>query len=131
MENHWDIFTFIKRSYNYQWDTFKRVEKFYLDSKYSYSLSKTEEAITFSEYNKSKKINEIIIKRNSLDEIILKRLNDSVTSLDKLIFFIQNEYGYQYSKENILNVIEYHSTNGLIYHSPDYSEMVSIINMNT
>ncbi len=131
VENHWDIFTFIKRSYNYQWDTFKRVEKFYLDSKYSYSLSKTEEAITFSEYNKSKKINEIIIKRNSLDEIILKRLNDSVTSLDKLIFFIQNEYGYQYSKENILNVIEYHSTNGLIYHSPDYSEMVSIINMNT
>lgn len=129
-ESHWDIFSFIKQSKHYQWNAFISMEKYYLENKYSYSLDKDDTMYKYSEYINGRKNIEIDIEKNSITWQILYYTDDRVISLENLCIAISNDNIGEHKLDNkeIIKVVDELTKKGLIYHSPDYAEIVSVIN---
>jgi hypothetical protein len=128
---HWDILEFAKRDRHYQWNIFKKIENYYIENRHTYSITKDENTIRYSEYLNGRYLFEIIMEKDSLHLKILHCANDYVVSLDilKSIINDETEMVNHYSIENIIQSIDDLFKKGLIYHSSDYSEIVSLINI--
>jgi radical SAM superfamily enzyme YgiQ (UPF0313 family) len=127
---HWDIFSFVKQNKHYQWNTFKRIEKYYLDNKHTYSITKGDgKSIKYNEYVNGIKINEFDIEEDSIEYIILYAANDKVISLKELTTYINNKFSGKYTEWQIKNVIDKYYHAGLIYCSTNYMEILSIVNI--
>jgi radical SAM superfamily enzyme YgiQ (UPF0313 family) len=126
---HWDIFSFVKQNRHYQWNTFKRIEKYYLDNKQTYSITKDDKGIRYNEYINGRKINEFEIKEDSIEYIVLYATNDKVLSFTELITYINNKFSDKYTEKKIKDVVDKYYHAGLIYRSIDYMEILSIINI--
>jgi len=121
---HWDIFSYKKPFKHYQWDTFMRIEKFYLDNKHTYSIKTEKNIITYSEYNRGRKVFEFDMAEDSLNYKVLYHTNDKVMSLDDIISECK-----EYTRGEILQIITTFLEKGILYCSPDYTEIVSVIDL--
>jgi hypothetical protein len=67
---------------------------------------------------------------DSLNFKVLYHTNEKILSLDELTLAINdNPKCRKHSGEEILNVINALSEKGLIYRSPDYTEILSVIDL--
>ncbi|MFI3261729.1 MAG: radical SAM protein [Rikenellaceae bacterium] len=127
---HWDIFSYTKHSQNYQWHAFKGIEKFFIDNKYSYSINKNDAVYFYNEYINGRKISEIIFNQDSIDWLILYYSNDKVISLLDLFKIIKGRVAFnKINIDTLQKTIKNLKKQGLLYHSPDFSEVVTVINI--
>ncbi|GHV35884.1 hypothetical protein FACS1894178_6380 [Bacteroidia bacterium] len=129
-EYYWDILTFSKQEVHEKWNDFKQREKYYLDNRHTYSVKNEKDNFVYLEYCNGKKICELNAKHNSLDFQILHHTNNQVVSLDELKIILNiNPLSESFTEEEIIVSIDLLYQKYLIYHSPDYTEIVSVINM--
>ena len=128
--NQWDIFSFMKPTRHYLWDTFRRIEKFYLDNKHTYSIVKNNKTFNFREYVNGRKIIDFDMKETSLYTLILNHCNNKVITLSEIVSKI-GLLKEKFTNEKIITTIDELYKKGLLYRSSDYSEIISVINLET
>jgi hypothetical protein len=128
---HWDILSFTKQTRNFQWDVFKKIETYYLDNQHTYSISNDGNIIKYTEYINGRQIFEMNMKTESLEANILFISNNEVVSLDSIIANINNNIhkSGNHSSRDIINAIDRLYQKGLVFCSPDYTEIIAIINI--
>lgn len=109
------------------WSRFTHVEGYYLRSDYKYKIFGKENSFIYKEYCLGEPINELEIEYSSLEYLILKNANQSVLQFRELKRLITPFKEY----ENITDCELYHlleelKKEGLIYTPNDYSEIVTI-----
>jgi hypothetical protein len=128
--NHWNIFSYIKPFKHYQWETFKRIEKFYLDNKHTYTIERNDDTIKYAEFNRDRKVFELEMAEDSLNFKVLYLTNDKIMPLDDIVLIVNNiSECRKHTREEILLVIDTLFEKGLLYRSPDYTEIVSVIDL--
>ena len=111
------------------WDIFDMTEFYYRKNKYSYRLIYQENHVFFHEYINFKEINVIDILIDSIEYYILENTNSPIT-LEQLHSAIFTKCGHDFQLKEIINVLNDYFSKGLIYHNDDYSEIISVININ-
>lgn len=112
------------------WANFVNVEKYYLKSEYKYKVYKKEYCIIYKEYLNGEIINELEIEYSSLEYLVLKKANESVCTLQDL----KNDIMAIKANENITdceiyNILEDLKKEGLIYTPLDFSEIVTVFDI--
>lgn len=110
-------------SYNYLWDTFGNIEQYYLSHTYEYIFLRQGNDIIYREYCNKELINALQIPCDSIEMDILKFANDREISVEDLIQ--QTNYPVELLKDTIKEL----GKEGLLYHSDDYSEIVTIVDV--
>ena len=111
------------------WDTFQSVEAYYLKNNFKYQLLKHEDIILYKEYFNETPINELAFEQTSLDWYILTKSNSCVYSYNELLNDINSDFPNLPSSVDVIEIIEGLKGEGLIYASDNYSELVSIIDI--
>lgn len=126
---YWDIFTYIKPTQNFHWSTFKGVEQHYLSNKYSYSISalKDEGPLTYTEYINGNISYSFSFEKDSLEAYVLFFTNNRVISLIDLYEEINIVVNNRYTFDEVVKTVDFFYSKGLVYHSFDYEEMISVI----
>lgn len=112
------------------WDNFSATESYYLKSKYEYLIFSKNDSILYVEKLNNEIVNELEIECSSLEYLILSNANDKVLSIDELYNLLPHSQYKNVIDCELFNVIEELKKEGLIYVTPNYSEIVSIININ-
>jgi len=127
---HWDIFSYKKPFKHYQWETFKRIEKFYLDNKHTYAIETEKNITKYAEYNRGRKVFEFDMTEDSLHYKVLYHTNDKIMSIDDILLAVNDiSEGREYTPEEISHVINTFFEKGILYCSPDYTEILSVIDL--
>ncbi len=112
------------------WDNFKNVEKFFIENSYTYQLYKTTDAIIYKEYFNGEQTNELEFSFDSLDYIILSNSNKAIFSYEQLTKIISNNTAYVNMTDcEVFNCLEELKKEGIIYCTEDYSEILTIIDL--
>ncbi|MFT4071269.1 MAG: radical SAM protein [Dysgonamonadaceae bacterium] len=125
----WEILDYWLPYKNEWWDIFDRQEIYYRRNKHSYKITLEEKQIKFHEYVNFKEVYSLDILLNSLDSYIFELTNDIIT-LEKLCDSLRQKYNLTTSPNNLIRILDYYFSRGLIYHNKDYSQIISIINYN-
>ena len=133
-KDQWIIFDYIKNGKHYLWETFKNVERFYLDNKYTYTLCQINDTILYREKVNGKLISEYTLLKDSIEWYILINVNDEILSFQTL-FAKANLVFKGIAKVSLQSILNKLMKWGLLYHTSDFSEIISIIyipqNLNT
>lgn len=119
-----------KCKHNKLWDNFALIETYYLNNKYEYEIiRKNDDTIIYIEYYNKMIINQLEFSELSLDWFILKQSNNSVRSIDDLLCLWKTDISHlDEIKGEVVESINQLRKEKLLFHSKDYSEIVSIIN---
>lgn len=110
-------------SYNYLWDTFGNIEEYYLSHTFEYMFLLQGNDIIYREYCNKELINALQISCNSIEIAILHLANDREISVEDLV------RETSYSIDLLKNATKELGKEGLVYHTDDYSEIVSIVDI--
>ena len=105
-----------------QWMSFNKIEDHFSNSNYNYQIINNKNIIHYREYLDNVLINELAFD-SPLHWTILKSCNHSVISLEELSLILQSS-----SLNDLLLAIHSLKCEGLLYHSEDFSELVTPIN---
>lgn len=106
------------------WSSFDIVENYYLKLLIEYELLGKEESFIYKEYLNRGIINELEIDYSSIEWCVLKHSNDEIFSIDKL-----KKMHPEITDCEIINILEDLRKEGLIYTNNDYTEILSIIDI--
>lgn len=109
------------------WLNFVKVEQYYKENNFCYKVFDYKESILYKEYLNNEEINELEIKKDSVEYLILSRSNSSVFSFSKIRSLINEDNMLDCE---IYDYIENLKEEGLIYTNTDYSEIISVIDIN-
>ena len=123
-EDRFNMFQFSSNSLTNSllWSNFQSIESYYKNNSYEYELVKLGDRVFYKEYFNKAIINEIEFD-NPLYLKILSQSNHSVVSLEELC--VQNDE----SEETIKEVIDALYSEGLLYKSYSYDEIVTVVNV--
>jgi radical SAM superfamily enzyme YgiQ (UPF0313 family) len=121
-----DIISLIPIATNPLWDSFIQLEDYYRKSLFEYELLNTTDSIMYRELLNGNVITEF--EFSALDWFILQVANDSVVSIEQMLYAIENSLEEKYLEIEIINILEELREEKLLYISDDYSEIVSVIN---
>lgn len=119
----WYILDYAKPSRNYLWLYFEEIDYYYISNKYRYSAKCKPEGIIITEYCNENIINVYTIENDSVDYQLFKYCNNEVVSLDYI------NRNVDFSCEEMRLKLDFYFEKGLIYHNSNYTEIVSIINV--
>lgn len=110
------------------WNNFTNIEKYYTENLFDYKLIKHNNLTFYYEYINNELINCLKIEQDSLHVFVLEYCNKEVNSLKNLYNQCYNINKKIKIHEPIeaLNELAHES---IIYHTTDYSEIVSIIEL--
>lgn len=83
-KDQWKIFEFVRAIDNIQWNSFHKIEKYYLTNKHTYRLERDQNRILYKEYINNKNIKSLVFETNSLEVEILYRTNNKPRSFKEL-----------------------------------------------
>lgn len=113
------------------WQEFSTVESYYRDNLFSYKIINNTDYITYQEYLNNEKINELDIEKNSLEYVLLVEANSKVYSLDEFKEALASRnISSSLLDCEIFEVIESLKSEGILYATPDYSEILAIVDIN-
>lgn len=124
-----NIIGLFHRTENSLWENFKQVERHYLMNSYTYQLISYKSSICYRESFNRVLINELEFEADSMDWFILEKSNKEVISFDELLSLVRIRFGIDIMDIEIVNIIEDLKEEGLIYVSDDYTEIISLINV--
>jgi len=128
-KDRWIIFDYIKQSRHYQWETFKNIERYYLENRHSYVAKIENEVLIYTEYIGSREIFTYRFSLKSIEWFVLFYTNDMVVSIQDLYLKMKDSLQMPDNltentlKRSILALKE----KGILYSTPDFSEIVSVI----
>lgn len=123
------IFNYINAKIDLQWDSYKKIENYYLTNIHTYTLSYHNNRYTFIEKVNSRDSFHFDMEEQSLEIEVLKQINDSVLSLDQLYEQINMRYTTtHYLLTDLKEILKFFFERGIVYHNHNYQEIVSIIN---
>ncbi|MCS2221621.1 radical SAM protein [Bacteroides fragilis] len=108
------------------WEHFSIVENHYLKSRYEYKIYAKQNSIIYKEKLNGETFNELEIDYSSLEYMILKKSNQSVLTFECLKKTISGSEYKNITDCELYNTIENLKKEGLIYTPNDYSEIISI-----
>ena len=129
-DNNADIIEYCRKEQDPLWDKFRITEGYYLKNNYEYKILDKGSSLLYKEYFNSIVISEFEIETNSLDYYILNFANESVIEISQLLELIRSNFNSKTLYLEIINTLEELKTEKLLYVSEDYSEIISIINLN-
>lgn len=106
----------------------QEIISYYAKSRHEYKLYKKGNCILYREFLSGEIISEIEFELGSLDWYILKKANNKIVSINQTISDLKKRQE-EYLDIEIFNTIEELRKENLLYASDDYSEMVSVINI--
>jgi radical SAM domain protein len=128
-DNELKIFERVKGDYNILWNSFFKVEEYYLNNIFEYEIiRKNSSEIIYKEYHKGQTINILEFFVNSMDWFVLLECNNSVISFDDLYVRSQKKFDLNITETEFKEILNILKVEKLIYITPDYSEIVSVIN---
>lgn len=83
-KDQWKIFEFIRAIDNIQWNSFHKIEKYYLTNKHTYRVERDQNKILYKEYINNKYIKSLVWNTDSLEVEILYRTNEKPNSFKEL-----------------------------------------------
>lgn len=83
-KDQWKIFEFVRAIDNIQWNSFHKIEKYYLTNKHTYRVERDPNKILYKEYINNKNIKSLVWNVNSLEVEILYKTNDKPRSFKEL-----------------------------------------------
>jgi len=122
--NKYDLMEFYAPVSNSLWGTFEEVDKQYHTTNYSYRLL-VNGSVFFEEYYNKILYSEIEFDQPEYWEV-LKAANGKVCSLDE-IGEILNKKGYEFTNNEMVEIIDNLKKEYILYSNKDYSGIVSII----
>lgn len=125
-----DIIDAYNTQVNPLWNTFIQTESYYLNNGFAYQLITHKSSVLFKEYFNGTSINELEFESDSLEWYILKAGNEKVISYTELLECVRKDIDQNVIEVGIINSIEELKSEGLLYATDDYKEIVSIINTN-
>lgn len=100
---------------------------FFKQSGYNYIIKHLDNSIIFVERVKQRVLSQIEIQTTSLEYHILLLLQEEIVSIDDLIKAI-NTFS-PCNKDELIEKIDYLFEKGLVYHSPDFKEITTIVTL--
>lgn len=127
-----DIIDALCTDINPLWSTFENTELYYLKNRFTYQLVSSGDTILYKEYFNNTIINELAFELNSLEWYILQKTNCLVCSYEDLLKDMRSELkSLTFTDVEVIDVIKDLKEEKLIYTPQDYSEIVSIIDVNS
>ncbi|MPM40979.1 hypothetical protein SDC9_87628 [bioreactor metagenome] len=127
--NH-DILEVTSHQFNPLWNNFQQIEQYYINNFYEYDLIEKNENVIYRERLNGEIINELEFEKTSADWYILEKANDSVVSFDDIRNSLKEHFMMEFLNVEIFNMIEELLSAHLIYTTDDYSEILTIIDIN-
>lgn len=122
-----DIFSILhytRSEQNLLWNFFQKIEDYYLNNVFEYSIQKLDGIILYKEYCNKEEINTLQFEADSLHWQVLCTCNESVKSISDL------ESNMDTNMDSLYKIINELSEEGILYASSDMQEIVSVINTN-
>lgn len=122
-----DIFSilhFTRTEQSLLWDFFQKIEAYYLNNLFEYSIQQLGNTIFYREYCNKEEINVLQFEANSLHWQVLCACNERAQSIDDL------NLGLNIDIDILCKVINELSDERILYSSTDKQEIVSVINTN-
>ena len=111
------------------WRSFSTVERHYLQSNYSYKLYESSNRLFYIEYMNLSVINKLEIAKDSIDYVVLSAANKAVIGIRELMSLIEKEIKENMTDCELINTIQSLRDEGLVYSNSDFSEIVSVIDI--
>ncbi len=118
------LYNYMNRLMDYQWESFLKIEAYYLENPHRYYLLKKENSIVYQEYKGNKMLFSHKMDEGSIDLSILQKTNDKPISIVQLESLLLQD-GIK-SKE-LTDRLDFLYGAGLLYYSNNYNEIVSTI----
>lgn len=83
-EEQWKLFEFVRAIDDIQWNSFHKIETYYLTNKHTYKIERKGNEILYKEYINNKKIKSLVWNTNSLEAEILYLTNDKPLQFKEL-----------------------------------------------
>lgn len=115
----------LKLSQNLLWDKFIEIEHYYKSQHYSYLFVSYDDKAIYKEYCNGTLINELEFDTHSTEWNVLQKANEEVISLAELAKECHIE------EKSLIPIIDGLFAERLIFHSSDYSEIVSVVDIST
>ena len=112
------------------WSNFRKIENHYITHKHEYRLFNTNGNILYKEFCQNVLTKEYLFPNDSIEKIILIETNQAVLSLQELLEIFQSRLNKPIEENKLKSAIEDLTRKRLVYHSGDFSEILSVINMN-
>ena len=121
------FYDFVEKTHNPLWNTFAKIENFYINNKLKYRIIKDESGLIVYE----ERLNEAIISKLEFEKTsmyweVLIKCNSCIMSIDALLEQMNQSINLNSLKEIIVDL----SHEGLLYHSQHFDEIVTVINTN-
>lgn len=123
-DDKYSILHYIRSEQNMLWDFFQKIESYYLDNLFEYSIQQLDDKIFYREYCNKEEINVLQFEETSLHWQILCICNEKVASISDL-----NCLGI--NTDEVSQAIDELVEEGILYASIDKQEMVGVINTDT
>lgn len=128
LEDSYILFNdFSKTAWDSLWNIFEKVEMFYRENRFAYSLIDSGHSVVYQEMMNGVIINEIEFGKCDLYWKILKSCNKVIYSIDRLVgLFVSDELSV--TRGEVLSAIDELKSEGLVYSTSDYDEIMTVIN---
>jgi Fe-S oxidoreductase len=127
--NH-NILEVTSHQFHSLWNNFQQIEQYYINNFYEYDLIGKNENVIYRERLNGEIINELEFEKTSADWFILEKANDSVVSFDDIRDSLKEHFMMEFLNVEIFHMIEELLSAHLIYTTDDYSEILTIIDIN-
>ncbi|MGC3977424.1 MAG: hypothetical protein QM751_03860 [Paludibacteraceae bacterium] len=112
------------------WDTYTETHKHYIQNVYSYKLVKNNSIIFYREYINNELLKEIEFEIESLELFVFISTNEQILSFPELFDAYHKEKDGIILELELISVIEELKRERLIYASDDFTEILSLIDIN-
>jgi len=120
----------IKGDYDILWSYFFKIEEYYLNNLFEYEIiQKNSSEIIYKEYHRGQIINILEFSENTIDWIVLQKCNNMVISFGELYKQCQSMFSVNITENELKETLNILKEERLIYTTTDYSEIISIINV--
>lgn len=123
------IFEYSSTYFNGLWSKFGAIEENYKQHEYSYILYHINDKIIYKEFYDKALINSLEFESASIEWLILGFANDAVISSSMLLD--KCRYYYDVTLNDIIECINRLSAERLLYHSANYSENITVIDVDS
>lgn len=124
----WHLFESSKTDYSTQWNFFNTVQYHYYNNEYQYRIVRDGNNVTYVELYNGNELESFSL--SVIQQAIIKLSYDLSISIEQLILILKSQH-QEVQEEDVRNNINYLYSKGIVYHSDNYEEIISIININS
>lgn len=126
----WDFFEFALNQKDYKWEHFTEIQFHFWKNKYEYNFIHENNRKTYQELFNDEVIEHVEFDNDESYINILSCCYDKAISINELNILLLKNDTIDCEVEKLKEKIDFLFFQGLVYRTPDYNEIVSIVNIN-